>query len=282
MTVRKEQLTRGLAGGCIAIVVFFIIAFFLNSLSILGSTPNYAHMSFASHSSIARFGSHTLALVMELVSVFALGAAIGISTLPFADEGPTLIRDSVLHFFITGALVMFAGWVFCFFDIQYGWLFFSGVYTLLYLLIWMGRWIGWYMEVAQIKAKLGLTPESSLGKWRETLPYLPLLLVLCVALPIALMWIERLIFVDVPVLSGLLMPYLIFPAVSFCSGLSLGKRQGFCPLYPIAAWMLNLPVVLIFYNSSALFHCHTLFLFALAGNLTGTVYRRFKRSKEVS
>ena len=107
MTVRKEQLTRGLAGGCIAIVLFFIIVFFLNSLSILGSTPDYAHMSFASHSSVQRFGSHTLALVMELISVFALGAAIGISTLPFADEGPTLIRDSVLHFFVTGALVMF-------------------------------------------------------------------------------------------------------------------------------------------------------------------------------
>jgi len=282
MSEHKARLIRGLAGGCAGLVLFFLIAFLLNSASILGGTPNYSHMSFASHSSIARFGSHALALVMELIGVFALGAAIGISTLPFADEGAILIRDSVLHFFVTGALVLFAGWVFCFFDIQYGWLFFTGIYTLLYLLIWAGRWIGWYMEIAQIRARLGLVPGTSLAKWRETLPYLPLLLVLCAALPCLLMGIDRLVFVDVPVLSGLLMPYLLFPVVGFCSGLSLGKRQGFCPLYPVTAWLLNLPVVLIFYNSSALFHCHTLFLSTLAGNLTGTVYRRYKRSKEVS
>ena len=279
MSVRKAQLIRGAAGGCTALALFLLIALLLNSFNILGGTP--AHMSFASHSSIARFGSHALALIMELVSMFALGAAIGLSTLPFADEGPVLIRNSLLHFLITGGLVLFTGWVFCFFDIEYGWLFFAGIYTLLYLLIWMGRWIGWYMEIAQIRARLGLAPGSSLGRWRETLPYLPFLCLLCASLPAVMVGVDRLIFHDVPLLSGLFLPYLVYPVVGFCSGLSLGKRQGLCPLYPVAAWLLNLPVVLILYNSSALFHCHILFLATLTGNLAGMAVRRYKGSKEV-
>ena len=100
-------------------------------------------------------------------------------------------------------------------------------------------------------------------------------------LPAVLMGVDRLLFRDAPLLSGFFLPYLIYPVVGFCSGLSLGKRQGLCPLYPAAAWLLNLPVVLILYNSSALFHCHTLFLSTLTGIIAGTIYRRYKRSKEV-
>ena len=80
--------------------------------------------------------------------------------------------------------------------------------------------------------------------------------------------------VDVPVLSGLLLPYLILPVVGYLSGLSLGKRQGVCPLYPLACFLFYLPMVYLIYNSSALFHCFMTSIPALAGNLMGWLYRR--------
>ena len=46
---------------------------------------------------------------------------------------------------------------------------------------------------------------------------------------------------DVPILTLLLLPILLLPAGGFCSGLSLGRRQGFCPLYPVACGVLALP-----------------------------------------
>ena len=74
-----------------------------------------------------------------------------------------------------------------------------------------------------------------------------------------LRWAERALnggWIDVPVLSGLLLPCLILPAAGFCSGLSLGKRQGLCPLYPLALALCYLPMVFALYNASALFLCH--------------------------
>ena len=280
MSVRKKLIIRAVIGGTSSILLLlgFWVWFHLTGITPQGVVPA-GDFNLVSHATEAMIGSYWLATAAEFACAFALGAAVGISSMPFADDTHSLLKDSAFHFLITGALVFLNLWVQCLLALSR---FTISAYILLYLLIWMGRWIGWYMEVAQIRAKLGLSPASSLGKWRETLPYLPFLCLLCVVLPAALMGVDRLLFRDATLLSGLFLPYLIYPVVGFCSGLSLGKRQGFCPLYPIAAWLLNLPVVLIFYNSSALFHCHTLFLFALAGNLTGTVYRRFKRRKEAS
>ena len=150
----------------------------------------------------------------------------------------------------------------------------AALLAILYLLIWLGRWIGWYMEVAQLRALLGLAPGPSPLKWRETLPYLPFVLLVCAGLPLLLHWIDRTVIVDVPVLSGLILPYILFPAAGFCSGISLGKRQGVCLLYPLACFLCNLPMVLLLFNGSALFHCFLIAVPALLGNLLGWLYRR--------
>lgn len=159
---------------------------------------------------------------------------------------------------------------------DFGWdlLLWVALLTLLYFLIWLGRWIGWYMEVIQLRELLGLAAGPSPLKWRETLPYLPFLLLVCNLLPAALRWVDRTFVVDVPVLSGLLLPYLILPVVGYLSGLSLGKRQGVCPLYPLACFLFYLPMVYLIYNSSALFHCFMIALPALAGNVMGWLYRQ--------
>ena len=143
---------------------------------------------------------------------------------------------------------------------------------------------GWYMEVVQLRALLGLAPGPSPLKWRETLPYLPFVLLLCDILPPLLNWIAHVAVADVPVLSGVLLPYIMLPVAGFCSGLSLGKRQGVCPLYPSACFGCYLPMVFLVYNYTALFHCFMVAVPALAGNILGWLYRRTvpKKTKKPS
>ncbi len=204
----------------------------------------------------------------------ALGATLGAATLPFADDGPTLVRRSLLHLGVTALEVALVLWM-CV-DLRDGraWALWMGMLVLFYAVIWLGRWIGWYVEVMQLRALLGLAPGPSPLKWRETLPYLPLVLLLCDVLPPVLNWIDHAAVADVPVLSGLLLPYLMLPVAGFCSGLSLGKRQGVCPLYPVACFVCYLPMVYLVYNYTALFHCFMIAVPALAGNMLGWAYRR--------
>ena len=79
---------------------------------------------------------------------------------------------------------------------------------------------------------------------------------------------------DVPVLSALLLPYVLLPAGGLASGLTLGRRQGLCPLYAILCGLLYLPTVFILYNQTALFHCVILFAAVFLGSGLGAVWRR--------
>lgn len=204
----------------------------------------------------------------------ALGATLGAATLPFADDGPTLIRRSLLHLGATALEVALVLWLCVDLRDGWAWALWMGMLVLFYAVIWLGRWIGWYVEVMQLRTLLGLAPGPSPLKWRETLPYLPLVLLLCDVLPPVLNWIDHAAVADVPVLSGLLLPYLMLPVAGFCSGLSLGKRQGVCPLYPVACFVCYLPMVYLVYNYTALFHCFMIAVPALAGNMLGWAYRR--------
>lgn len=199
----------------------------------------------------------------------ALGAAAGAATLPFADDGKTLLLRSAAHFGVTASLfalltarlgargTQLLAWV--------------GILFLLYAVIWLGRWVGWYVEVMQLRTLLGLAPGPSPLKWKETLPYAPFVLLLCDGLPLVLRALDA---PDVPVLSGLILPYLLLPVAGFSSGLSLGKRQGVCPLYPVACFVCYLPMVFLLFNHTALFHCFMVSVPALLGNVLGWLYRR--------
>ncbi len=207
----------------------------------------------------------------------ALGVMAGIATLPFADDGKSLVLRSLAHFAATAVLfgllvVQYWSW-----ENWQALLLLEAMLALLYALIWLGRWIGWYVEVMQLRTLLGLDAGPSPLNWRETLPYLPFALLLCDGLPVLLRGAEWLIqggFYEIPVLSALILPYVLLPAAGFTSGLSLGKRQGFCPLYPLACALFYLPVVFLLFNPSALFHCGMVGVPALAGNILGAILRR--------
>ena len=279
MSEKKQLVCRALMGGAIAalLLLTFWVWFHLTGWSFQGRVP-VGEFNLVAGATVAMFGSYWLAAAVEFACAFALGAAIGLSTMPFADDTRSLAKESLLHFIVTGALVLLNLWVQCLLGLSR---FFLTAYVLLYLLIWLGRWIGWYMEVDRIKIKLGLAPAHSPLKWRETLPYLPFLLVLCLAVPVVLMWVDRFLF-SAPLLSGLLMPYVLFPVVGVCSGLSLGKHQGLCLLYPVAAYVLYLPIVFWLFNYTALFHADVLFTATLIGNIIGTVRRKHNQNKEGS
>lgn len=204
----------------------------------------------------------------------ALGGAAGMATLPFADDGRTLLLRSGAHFAVTSVLFLLLAADFYSWEDWMTLLVLEGILALLYALIWLGRWIGWYMEVMQLRALLGLDAGPSPLKWRETLPYLPFVLLLCDGLPILLRWVEQMLsvgVVDIPVLSGLLLPYVLLPVGGFFAGVSLGKRQGVCPLYPTACFLCCLPSLLL---TGELLHCFLAAVPALAGNVLGWMYRR--------
>lgn len=211
---------------------------------------------------------------LAVLACVGLGIMAGLATQPFADSGRTLLLRSLGHFLLTAACFALLVTEGNLAQDARGVLFGEGLLLVLYLLIWLGRWTGWYLEVAQLRELLGLDPGPTPLKWRETLPYLPFVLVLCDLLPGALRGVERMVQADVPALSGLILPFLLLPVVSFCVGISLGRRQGVCPLFPITCFVCYLPMVYLLFNHTALFHCFMTAVPALAGNLLGALGRR--------
>lgn len=273
MKNRKQLLIRALIGGIIGVAALIPVGGLFNDLVSGGLIAMGSHTPFRLVSSNLEWlvSAVPLAFAIQIMLYFLVGAVVGVSTLPFAEDGKTLVFRSLAHFAITaGALILICtllGWA-------WSWQAMAVYLVLLaavYLLIWLGRWIGWYAEADAIRKKLGLAPAPSPLKWRETLPYLPFAALVCLALPAVLgLWDAP----DVPVLRGLLFPWLLLPVGCFFSALSLGRRKGVCPLYPAACALLTLAAVCLVYNSTAWPYCIVALAFSLAGSLIGAALGR--------
>ena len=262
---KKQALRRGLAGGCLGLAGGLLLAFLTQPGSLFGSSLGL-DFTFCYNAHVPE----VLGAALGLLLWCAFGAEVGIATLPFADDGPALVRRTLLHFAVMA--VTLSAW----FLLNFGpreLLFSLLLLTLIYLLVWLGRWVGWYAEVAAIRERLGLSPGPSPLKWKETLPYAPFALFLCFLLPAVLSLFDA---PDVPVLTGLVYLYLLLPVGSFCSGLSLARRQGFCPLYPLLCALCLLAAVGLVYNASALPFCAVALCAALLGELIVWLTRRSK------
>lgn len=226
------------------------------------------------------FGSAEVAAVVQSLLGALLGGVAAVATLPFAEDRRTLAKRSMLHFLATeGAfllLVLVCRWADWGVALLYG-----GLLALLYLLIWLGRWTGWYLEVVELRELLGLDPGPTPLKWRETLPYLPLVLLMCLGVPLTLRVPEYLLGNGFPALSGVYYPLLVLPVVSVCVGLSLGKRRGLCPLYPAACLICCLPMTwwLVRNFSTPPIYCLMSALPGVLGNLAGWLWRWRKEGK---
>ena len=271
--LNKQAFLRMGWGGIAGIVLLLPLGGLFNDLVSGGLIAIGPHTPFrlVSADLALRTGSEPFALVIQLLLYFALGALVGLATLPFADDGRVLVRRSLSHFAVTAGLLSLTAWL-----LGWAWdlsslVVYLALLAAVYLLIWLARWVGWYAEVTDLRARLGLAPGPSPLKWKESLPYLVFALGLCGLLPAILRLLDP---PDVPVLTGLLLPFLLYPAGGFFSGLSLGRRHGLCLLYPAEGALICLICVLLLYNRTALFHCLMFALPALLGNLIGRLFPR--------
>ena len=237
---KRQALYRALIGAVIGVALHVLLGYLLGCFNLLGSA-HFSGFRFPDCNLYRFFG---LGRIWDLVGIalsFALwalfGAEVGVATLPFADSGRALVVRSLVHYVITSATVgLWAGLNFGAIELS----FFLIPLALVYALVWLGRWVGWFAEVAAIRAKLGLAPGPSLFHWRESLPYAGFAALLCLVLPTVLRLVDA---VDVPVLSVFYV-WLLLPVGGFMSGLSLGRRHGFCPLYPCACVLFTVVFLL--------------------------------------
>ena len=266
---RTQALRRTLAGGLVGVAAHLLLGYLLGSIPLFGPAR---FTGFVFPNCNFRFQPEWLGVLVSFALFALFGAELGIATLPFAGTGQALVKRTLAHFLTMAATV--ALWV----GLNAGAervVLPLVLLAVFYALIWLGRWVGWYAEVAAIREKLGLSPGPSPLKWKETLPYAPFALLLSLLLPAGLSFFDA---PDVPVLTGLIYLYLLLPVGSFCSGLSLARRQGFCPLYPLLCALCFLAAVPLVYNASALPFCAVTLCAAGLGELTGWLLGHGRRN----
>ena len=225
---KKEWLPRIFTGALAGVAAYLLLSWLAQPGSLF-SGPTDLAFTFCLNSDVPE----AVGLILGLLLWALFGAEAGVATIPFADSGKELVLHSALHFAVTAATA--AAWV----VLNFGWgdvpvsLF---LLAAVYLLIWLTRWVGWFSEVEAIREKLGLTPAPSPLKWREVLPYLLLLgAVNALAMPVL-----RIFEGHYPVLTGFLLPFIIYPILAGAVGFHTGKHCGFTALVPIAVYLLSL------------------------------------------
>lgn len=272
--IRKQWLPRALIGGCIGVAAHVLLGCLLGSFSLFGPAQ-FSGFVFPYCNFPREIEPLGVLLSFALFALF--GAEVGIATLPFADSGRELVVRSLIHYTVTAATAcLWAGLNICSTPADY--LAVLIPLTLVYLIVWLGRWVGWYTEVAAIREKLGLAPGPSPLHWRESLPYVGFAAFLCLALPLALWLLDD----PTPVLS-VLYGFLLLPVGGFMSGLSLGRRHGLCPIYPAACVvfiLIFIPLARLFTNISDMELIPIALLSTLAGSLAGAACHRRRRRAE--
>ncbi len=271
--VKRQWLCRILIGGLAGVAAHLLLGYLLGCFSLIGPA-SFSGFVFP-YCNFPRV-LEPLGVLLSFALFALLGAEAGVATLPFAESGRELVARSLIHYTATAATAcLWAGLNVCSTPADY--LTFLVPLTLVYLIVWLGRWVGWYTEVAVLREKLGLAPGPSPLHWRESLPYVGFAAFLCLALPLAL----RLLDDATPVLS-VLYGWLLLPVGGFMSGLSLGRRHGFCPIYPAACVvfiLIFIPLARLCSNISDGELIPIALVCALAGNLAGAALLRRKRQK---
>lgn len=277
--VQKQWIKRILIGGFVGLALMAAGVVCIGSITLSGGRPDYRHLQWVTHGAEAFFGSEGLALAAQCAVTFALGASVGVATLPFDDYGPALAARSLLHFAVTGGLVLLLGWLLELVGPSpAAVLLLLGLYTFLYLTVWLVRWLGWRAELDDLRSALDLpAPSPSCLNGRESLPSALLLAGFFLLLrPLA----EVLDAPDVPVLRALLLPWLAYPFVALLTGWASGLARGLCPLVPLTAFVSFLPNLLWPHVPYDWQQGVVYALLALGANLLAAVVRRWRRRGE--
>lgn len=228
---KKEWLPRILIGAAAGAAAYLLLSWLTQPGSLFGGSMGF-EFTFCFNSNVPEALGAALGFLLWAL----FGAEVGVATIPFADSGKELLARSLAHFAVTAATV--GAWAALNFPYEP---FFALPQFLIplavaYFLIWLTRWVGWFSEVEAIREKLGLTPAPSPLKWREVLPYLLLLgTVYGLGMPVLGMFDSY-----IPVLTGFLLPYIVYPVLAGAVGFHTGKHCGFTALVPLAVWLFSL------------------------------------------
>lgn len=161
---KKHWLPRALTGALIGVALHVLLGYLLGCFSLIGPA-RFSGFRFPDCNLYRFFGPGgpwgTAGVALSFALFALLGAEVGVSTLPFADSGRELVVRSLAHFFAMAATVGL--WV----GLNLGWRelpFFLIPLTLVYAVVWLGRWVGWYRELLAIRQKLGLAPKQKEDK----------------------------------------------------------------------------------------------------------------------
>lgn len=265
---QRQALRRALVGAAVGVAIHLLLGYLMGCFSLFGPSQ-FRGFYFPNCGFPYRWEALGVTLSFVLFALF--GAEVGISTLPFAGHGRALAIRTTLHFLLmeatAGVWVVLNGGLrevpACLVPL-----------TLVYCMIWLVRWTIWHSEVEAIRKKLGLIPKPSQWKWKETLPSIPVILLICLGLP----WLLRLLEGGgIGLLSSAIYVELLLPIGCMAAGMFLGERHGFCPLYPVLCMVGVLPAVFLLYNHTVLIlMCAIAFGSGLLGVAAGAWPRKKK------
>ena len=279
-TLLRQQLLWALMGGLLAMVLVPLLIIWLNSLSVM---PGHNASLIVRSTVLDQTGWPWQGLlVLEQALAFCFGAAVGVAVPPMEGSGLGVAVRTAVHLLLSSALYLGLCAVCGLWPGAWqGILVLLGLYWFAYAVVWLLRYLSWRAELQRLREGLGLAPARTSGGLFQARPlgtYFLLAAVVELVLPPLLRLLER--GSDIPILTGLLYPYLLLPFFCLVTGWSTGRRFGPALLYPAACASLTVPWVFLLYNSSALFQAWAAGLFALAGNLLGALLRRMARRRE--
>ena len=267
--LNRQRLLWAAVFGLLAVVAVLLFVAWRGSLSVPPEEPRMVRRAVLD----ALGWPVPAALALELILAFGFGASVGLAVPPMEGSGAAVAARTAAHLLCSSAL--FAGvcrvcglppanWQ--------GMFLLLGIYWLMYLVVWLLRYLRWRAELAAIRRALGLDRPAA-GEVRQVRPLRPYLL-LAGALELLLPPLLRLLDPpDVPGLTQLFYPFLLLPFFCLAVGWSAGRRLGTALPLPVACGVLTLPGVFLLYDSAALFQAGIAFGFALAGNLLGALVR---------
>ena len=154
----RRMILGGVAAVGVVLLLILLLNLFLNSI-LWGGRLDYYNFQFTTdRCAYVQFGSVGAAVAVEMACVFALGAVIGLATLPFSETWTSMLGLSILHFVATGGLAMLVGWSYGWFGLgpeEGPWMVLAACQGV-YLLIWFVRWCVWYRELLQMRKALHL------------------------------------------------------------------------------------------------------------------------------
>lgn len=267
----RRQLLWGLMGGLLAMTAVPLVVIWLNSLSVMPGTPLLVRATVMEATGWPWQGL----LAVELALGFGFGVTVGLAVPPMEGSGRAVAVRMALHLLVSSLLFAGLCWVCGLLQGSWqAWITLLGIYWFAYAVVWLLRYLHWRAELGQIREQLGLArPEQRKKSWGlgSIRIHLIMAAVVELAVPPVLRLLEQ--SGDIPVLTGLLYPYVLLPFFCLVTGWSIGRRWGVVLLYPVACGLLTVPHVFLLYNESALFQAGVAAVFALGGDLAGAVYR---------